>query len=67
VSYAEEKICFIKSSAGSLILVFGAAAYYVYFALPIGTGYTAKYLCSSVFITGRGEEETFEEDILPGR
>lgn len=50
-----------------LILVFGAAAYHVYFALPIGTGYTAKYLCSSMFITDRGEEETFEEDILPGR
>ncbi len=49
-----------------IILGFGAAAYYVYFALPIGTGYTAKYLCSSIFITGRGEEETFEEDILPG-
>ena len=49
-----------------LILVFGAAAYYVYFALPIGTGYTAKYLCSSIFITGRSEEQTFEEDIRPG-
>ena len=49
-----------------LILVFGAAAYYVYFALPIGTGFTAKYLCSSIFITGRGEEETFKEDIRPG-
>ncbi len=31
------------------ILGFGAAAYYIYLALPIGTGYTAKYSCSSIF------------------
>ncbi len=49
-----------------LLLALGSAAFYVYFALPIGTGYTAKYLCSSIFITGRGEEETITEDILPG-
>ncbi len=49
-----------------IIIGFGAVIYYIYNALPIGTGYTAKYLCSSVFITGRGETETIEEDILPG-
>lgn len=49
-----------------LILVFGAAAYYVYFALPIGTGYTAKYMCSSIFLTGGSEKVIFEEEILPG-
>ena len=47
------------------ILVFGAAAYYVYSALSLGTGYTAKYLCSSIFVTGRGEKETIEEEIHP--
>lgn len=49
-----------------LFLAVGAALVYVYFALPIGTGYTAKYLCSSVFLTGRGETETLEQDIKPG-
>lgn len=49
-----------------LILTIGAGLAYVYFALPIGTGYTAKYLCSSVFLIGRGEAETVEEDIRPG-
>jgi len=56
----------IKVVLALLVIGFGAAAYYVYFALPIGTGYTAKYLCSSVFVTGRGEEETIKEDISPG-
>ncbi len=49
-----------------LLLAVGAALVYVYFALPIGTGYTAKYLCSSVFLIGRGETETLEQDIRPG-
>ena len=57
---------FLKVILILFIIVFGAAAYYIYNALPIGTGYTAKYLSSSIFITGRGEKETIEEDIRPG-
>lgn len=34
-------------------------------AIPIGTGYVAKYLCSSTFISERDPETVFEEDIVP--
>lgn len=34
-------------------------------ALPIGTGFVAKYLCSSVFISKRNQEKVFREDIVP--
>ncbi len=33
--------------------------------MPIGTGYTARYLCSSTFISGRDPEPVFREDVLP--
>jgi len=62
----KKRSIFLKVVLILFILIFGAAAYYIYFALPIGTGYTAKYLCSSIFVTGNGEVETFEEDIRPG-
>jgi len=34
-------------------------------AVPIGTGYVAKYLCSSTFISNRNSEIVFEEDVSP--
>jgi len=34
-------------------------------AAPIGTGYVAKYLCSSTFISDREPEIVFQEDIAP--
>ena len=34
-------------------------------AMPIGTGFVAKYLCSSTFISGRDPEIVFEEDVAP--
>jgi CubicO group peptidase (beta-lactamase class C family) len=34
-------------------------------ALPIGTGYAAKYLCTSVFVSGRDAQTVFEEDVRP--
>ena len=34
-------------------------------AAPIGTGYVAKYLCSSTFISERDPDIVFEEDIKP--
>ena len=61
-----KKSFILKTALIIILLALGSAAFYVYFALPIGTGYTAKYLCSSIFITGRGEEEAIKEDILPG-
>jgi CubicO group peptidase (beta-lactamase class C family) len=34
-------------------------------AVPIGTGYVAKYLCSSTFVSDRNPETVFREDVAP--
>jgi len=34
-------------------------------AIPIGTGFVAKYICSSTFISNRDPEIVFEEDVAP--
>jgi hypothetical protein len=34
-------------------------------AVPIGTGYVAKYLCSSTFVSNRNPETVFREDVAP--
>jgi CubicO group peptidase (beta-lactamase class C family) len=33
--------------------------------VPIGTGYVAKYLCSSTFVSDRNPETVFREDVAP--
>ena len=48
-----------------LIIVLGVAYWYLSKALPIGTGYVAKYLCSNVFISQRDPDVVFAEDIKP--
>lgn len=53
---------------GFLVLMLAAsigATWYLSRALPIGTGYVAKYLCSSVFISLREPGPVFAEDIAP--
>ena len=41
------------------------AVYYLNHALPIGTGYSAKYVCSQVFLAGREPEPVFNIDVRP--
>lgn len=51
-----------------LVLVAGVAGFAVYFlngALPIGTGYSAKYICSQVFLADRDPDAVFEKDVRP--
>jgi CubicO group peptidase (beta-lactamase class C family) len=48
-----------------LILVLAGAGWYACRAVPIGTGYTAKYICSSVFISDRDPQVTYREDVAP--
>ncbi len=48
-----------------MILVAGGLGWFVYQALPIGTGYAAKYICSSVFISQRDPGVVFKDDIRP--
>lgn len=47
------------------ILVIMGAGWYVTRAFPIGTGYAAKYICSSVFVSNRDPLTTYEEDVAP--
>jgi CubicO group peptidase (beta-lactamase class C family) len=47
------------------ILVLGGLGWFAYKALPIGTGYAAKYICSSVFISQRDPGAVFKDDIRP--
>jgi CubicO group peptidase (beta-lactamase class C family) len=42
-----------------------AAGWYLTQAIPIGTGYVAKYLCSAVFISGRNPDDVLREDVAP--
>ena len=47
------------------IVIFGAVAWFLSQALPLATGFTAKYLCSSTFISQRTPEIVFQEDVAP--
>jgi CubicO group peptidase (beta-lactamase class C family) len=42
-----------------------AAGWLLAKALPIGTGYAAKYICSAVFVSGRDDRSVFAEDVKP--
>ncbi|MEE4263555.1 MAG: serine hydrolase [Desulfobacteraceae bacterium] len=48
-----------------LIAAVSAAGWLFSKAAPIGTGFVAKYLCSSTFISGRDPEIVFQEDVKP--
>ena len=52
-------------SAAALIAVAVASGWLFSKAMPIGTGYVAKYLCSSTFISGRDPDVVFREDVVP--
>ena len=42
-----------------------AAAWFMTKAMPIGTGYVAKYLCTSTFLSQRDPQTAFLEDVKP--
>ena len=46
-----------------VLIIVGAAGWYLSKAIPIGTGYVAKYLCSNTFISQRDPAVVFEQDI----
>ncbi len=47
------------------VVVTLAAVWVLTKAMPIGTGYVAKYLCSSTFLSQRDPATVFNEDIKP--
>ncbi len=48
-----------------LLVLFGSAIYYLNGAMPIGSGYSAKYVCSQVFLADRDPDIVFENDVQP--
>ena len=50
---------------GILIVTVAAAAWFFSKAAPIGAGFTAKYICSSTFISKRDPQIVFQEDVAP--
>jgi len=58
-----KRISFAAGVLASAAIAVGG--WYLAKALPIGTGYVAKYLCSSTFISGRDDETVFREDVAP--
>ncbi|MDD5170360.1 MAG: serine hydrolase, partial [Syntrophales bacterium] len=55
----------IYGVALTLLIILGLGIYFVHSALPIGNGYTAKYLCSQVFLCGRDDGYVFEHEVKP--
>ena len=49
----------------ALVSILAGAGWYLSDTLPIGTGHTAKTICSNVFISGRDAQDVFKEDIAP--
>ena len=52
-------------SAVILIAAVAASGWLFSKAIPLGTGFVAKYICSSTFISNRGPEIVFREDVAP--
>ena len=51
--------------AGFILAGLVFSGWYIQKAVPIGTGYAAKYLCSSVFISKRNPESVFPDEVKP--
>jgi len=50
------------------IVIIGLIGFCIYFlnaAMPTGTGYSAKYICSQVFLAERDPAVVFENDVKP--
>lgn len=47
------------------LIILTGGVYYIYNALPIGTGYSSRYICSQVFLAGRDPDYIIKEEIDP--
>ena len=48
-----------------ILVLLGFAIYYLDGAMPIGSGYSAKYVCSQVFLADRDPDSVFKNDVQP--
>lgn len=47
------------------LVILGTGIYYLDGAMPIGSGYSSKYVCSQTFLAGRDPDWVFENDVKP--
>ncbi len=47
------------------LIILGAGIYYLDGAMPIGAGYSSKYVCSQTFLANRDPNWVFENDVKP--
>lgn len=50
---------------GLVVVVLAGASYFLASALPIGTGFSARYLCTAVFEQGENPDVVFEREVAP--
>ncbi len=55
----------LLTTGALLFLSLAATVWYLSKAAPIGSGYVAKYLCSSTYISQRDPVTVFKQDIIP--
>ena len=56
----------MKSLIGCLLVLgVGYGAYFVLNALPIGTGFAARYLCTAIFEQGEDARTIFDREVAP--
>ncbi|MCJ7771744.1 MAG: hypothetical protein MUP22_01270, partial [Desulfobacterales bacterium] len=48
-----------------LVGIMGFCIFFLNAAMPTGTGYSAKYICSQVFLANRDPATVFENDVKP--
>jgi len=58
-----KKLLYIFGLVAMAILGYGF--YWLDSAIPVGTGYASKYVCSQVFLANRDSKIVFENDVKP--
>ncbi len=53
------------AAVAAAFVIIGATVWFLNGALPIGTGYAAKYLCSQTFMAQHDPDTVFENEIKP--
>ncbi|MGD9008434.1 MAG: serine hydrolase, partial [Desulfobacteraceae bacterium] len=56
---------FLIATGGIVLSIVVAAAWYLGRVGPVGSGFVAKYLCSSTFVSQRDPKTVFQQDVAP--
>jgi CubicO group peptidase (beta-lactamase class C family) len=56
---------FLIVTGGLVLAIVAVAAWYLGQVGPVGSGFVAKYLCSSTFVSKRNPKTVFQQDVAP--